>query len=116
MLASVLSASARERRAPPLLSFPPFKADNARASRPRPPLSVARIALVKPDKARGVENVVLNMAQRGQLSEQARPAGSRALRVVRSGSAVSAQVSDAQLLKLLEQVNEQTAPKASTVR
>lgn len=45
MLASVLKPEARER--------------------------LARIALVKPDKARGVENMLLAMAQRGQLGEQA---------------------------------------------
>ena len=33
---------------------------------------VARIALVKPDKARGVENMVLQMAQRGALTERVR--------------------------------------------
>ena len=32
--------------------------------------AVARIALVKPDKARGIENMVLQMAQRGQLTEK----------------------------------------------
>ena len=32
--------------------------------------AVARIALVKPDKAKGVENMVLQMAQRGQLNEK----------------------------------------------
>lgn len=36
------------------------------------PLAVARIALVKPEKARGVENMILNMAQRGQINEKAR--------------------------------------------
>lgn len=33
--------------------------------------AVARIALVKPDKARGVENLILQMAQRGQITEKA---------------------------------------------
>lgn len=32
--------------------------------------AVARIGLVKPDKAKGVENMVLQMAQRGQLNEK----------------------------------------------
>ena len=32
--------------------------------------AVARIALVKPDKARGVEDIVLRMAQRGQITEK----------------------------------------------
>ena len=32
--------------------------------------SVARIALVKPEKARGVENLILQMAQRGQITEK----------------------------------------------
>jgi DNA-binding TFAR19-related protein (PDSD5 family) len=35
-------------------------------------LAVSRIALVKPDKARAVENMILNMAQRGQLMERVR--------------------------------------------
>jgi len=46
---------------------------------------VSRIALVKPEKARGVENMLLALAQRGQLGEP---------------------VSDAQLLGMLEKVNE----------
>ena len=32
--------------------------------------AVARIALVKPEKARGVESMVLQMAQRGALTER----------------------------------------------
>lgn len=32
--------------------------------------AVARIALVKPEKARGVEDVLLNAAQRGQIVEK----------------------------------------------
>ena len=32
--------------------------------------AVNRIALVKPDKSKGVENMVLQMAQRGQLNEK----------------------------------------------
>lgn len=32
--------------------------------------AVARIGLVKPDKAKGVENMVLQMAQRGQITEK----------------------------------------------
>lgn len=32
--------------------------------------AVARIALVKPDKARGVENMILNAGKRGQLGEK----------------------------------------------
>ena len=34
--------------------------------------AVARIALVKPDKARGVENMILQAAQQGRISEKAR--------------------------------------------
>jgi hypothetical protein len=34
--------------------------------------AVSRIALVKPDKARGVENMIISMAQRGQISEPVR--------------------------------------------
>jgi hypothetical protein len=33
---------------------------------------VSRIALVKPEKARGVENMVIAMAQRGQITEPVR--------------------------------------------
>ena len=32
--------------------------------------AVARIGLVKPEKARGVENLILQMAQRGQVTEK----------------------------------------------
>mmetsp|Transcript_11364 Transcript_11364/g.19913 ORF Transcript_11364/g.19913 Transcript_11364/m.19913 type:complete len:131 (-) Transcript_11364:480-872(-) len=31
---------------------------------------LSRIALVKPEKARGIENLIISMAQRGQLSEK----------------------------------------------
>lgn len=48
---------------------------------------LARIALVKPDKARGVENLVLSMAQRGQIREK---------------------ISEERLIGLLEQINEKT--------
>lgn len=57
---------------------------------------LARIALVKPDKARGVENLLLQAAQRGQLGSQ--------------------QVTDAQLLGMLEKMSEGSAPKATTAR
>lgn len=33
---------------------------------------MARIALVKPDKARGVEQIILQAAQRGQIGEKVR--------------------------------------------
>lgn len=33
-------------------------------------LAVARIALVKPDKAKGVEDVILRGAQYGQITEK----------------------------------------------
>lgn len=48
---------------------------------------VARIALVKPDKARGVEDVILRAAQYGQITEK---------------------VSEEKLIQLLEQINTQT--------
>ncbi|KAK9811763.1 hypothetical protein WJX72_009653 [[Myrmecia] bisecta] len=51
---------------------------------------LARIALVKPEKARGVENILLQMAQRGQIVEK---------------------VSEERLISLLEQINEQQATK-----
>lgn len=51
---------------------------------------LARIGLVKAEKAKGVENIVLQMAQRGQLNEK---------------------VSESRLISLLEQVNEQSSSK-----
>ncbi|KAK8608097.1 hypothetical protein V6N13_023531 [Hibiscus sabdariffa] len=61
MLSQILSSEARER--------------------------VARIALVKPEKARGVEDVLLRAAQMGQIVEK---------------------VSEEKLISLLEQINTQT--------
>ncbi|XP_039800002.1 DNA-binding protein DDB_G0278111-like isoform X1 [Panicum virgatum] len=61
MLAQILSSEARER--------------------------LSRIALVKPDKARGVEDVLLRAAQTGGISEK---------------------VSEERLISLLEQINTQT--------
>ncbi|CAN6546168.1 unnamed protein product [Malus baccata var. baccata] len=48
---------------------------------------IARIALVKPEKARGVEDVILRAAQMGQIVEK---------------------VSEEKLISLLEQINNQT--------
>ncbi|CAL1400686.1 unnamed protein product [Linum trigynum] len=62
MLSQILSAQARER--------------------------IARIALVKPEKARGVEDVILRAAQMGQIVEK---------------------VSEERLISLLEQINTQTS-------
>ncbi|KAL4388478.1 hypothetical protein GQ457_09G003530 [Hibiscus cannabinus] len=61
MLSQILSSEARER--------------------------LARIALVKPDKARGVEDVLLRAAQTGQIVEK---------------------VSEERLISILEQINTQT--------
>ncbi|KAA8519555.1 hypothetical protein F0562_013821 [Nyssa sinensis] len=61
MLSQILSSEARER--------------------------LARIALVKPEKARGVEDVILRAAQMGQIVEK---------------------VSEERLITLLEQINNQT--------
>ncbi|XP_010243697.1 PREDICTED: DNA-binding protein DDB_G0278111 [Nelumbo nucifera] len=61
MLSQILSSEARER--------------------------LARIALVKPEKARGVEDVLLRAAQMGQIVEK---------------------VSEERLISLLEQINNQT--------
>ncbi|MCO5591105.1 hypothetical protein L7F22_045082 [Adiantum nelumboides] len=71
MLARVLSAEARER--------------------------LSRIALVKPEKARGVEDLLLRSAQMGQITEK---------------------VSEERLITLLEQINEQTqkAPRVTIQR
>ncbi|CAN1150281.1 Programmed cell death protein 5 [Linum perenne] len=62
MLSQIVSAEARER--------------------------IARIALVKPEKARGVEDVILRAAQMGQIVEK---------------------VSEERLISLLEQINTQTS-------
>ncbi|KAJ7947263.1 DNA-binding protein [Quillaja saponaria] len=62
MLSQILSSEARER--------------------------LARIALVKPEKARGVEDVILRAAQMGQVAEK---------------------VSEEKLISLLEQINNQTS-------
>ncbi|XP_021764132.1 DNA-binding protein DDB_G0278111-like [Chenopodium quinoa] len=62
MLAQIISSEARER--------------------------LSRIALVKPEKARGVEDVILRAAQMGQIVEK---------------------VSEEKLISLLEQINTQTA-------
>ncbi|XP_010538239.1 PREDICTED: DNA-binding protein DDB_G0278111 isoform X2 [Tarenaya hassleriana] len=51
---------------------------------------LARIALVKPDKARGVEDVLLRAAQTGQIVEK---------------------VSEERLISLLEQINSQTTKR-----
>ncbi|KAF8408963.1 hypothetical protein HHK36_005033 [Tetracentron sinense] len=48
---------------------------------------LARIALVKPEKAKGVEDVILRAAQMGQIAEK---------------------VSEERLISLLEQINNQT--------
>ncbi|PRQ29362.1 hypothetical protein RchiOBHm_Chr5g0013081 [Rosa chinensis] len=61
MLSQILSSEARER--------------------------LARIALVKPEKARGVEDVILRAAQMGQIAEK---------------------VTEERLISLLEQINNQT--------
>ncbi|XVE51557.1 hypothetical protein DITRI_Ditri02bG0051500 [Diplodiscus trichospermus] len=61
MLSQILSSEARER--------------------------LARIALVKPDKARGVEDYLLRAAQMGQIAEK---------------------VSEERLISILEQINTQT--------
>lgn len=49
---------------------------------------VARIALVKPEKAKGVEDIILRAAQMGQIVEK---------------------VSEQKLIELLEQINTQTS-------
>ncbi|KAG7669953.1 hypothetical protein KSW81_008095 [Nannochloris sp. 'desiccata'] len=51
---------------------------------------LARIALVKPDKARAIEDMIINAAKRGALGEK---------------------VSEDRLIDLLEQVNEKSAAK-----
>nr|KJB68846.1 hypothetical protein B456_011G041300 [Gossypium raimondii] len=69
MLSQILSSEARER--------------------------LARIALVKPEKARGVEDVLLRAAQTGQIAEK---------------------VSEERLISLLEQINTQTTKQTKVTR
>lgn len=94
MLAQVLQPQARERCEPPL-GFCMHSNVEEHSSRPIQTVSapcstawiqtacrldscgfivagcaVARIALVKPEKARGVESLILQMAQRGQITEK----------------------------------------------
>ena len=93
--------------------------------------AVARIGLVKPDKAKGVENMVLQMAQRGQITEKvwyhSVPQPFSVLQVCvlkedmlseQSGFSVQAQlkksclqISESRLIGLLEQVNEQSSTR-----
>lgn len=81
MLVSVLDPSARERRAlqrrrPPA---PPPSRAAARARSPTGRLTrccgsgrcaVSRIAIVKPDKARAIENQLIQMAQKGMIRQK----------------------------------------------
>ncbi|CAG8662303.1 3852_t:CDS:2, partial [Paraglomus brasilianum] len=55
---------------------------------------LARISMVKADKARGVEDLLLRMAQTGQLRGK---------------------VSESQLIDLLEQINQQAKPETRIV-
>lgn len=68
MLSQILSSDARER--------------------------LARIALVKPEKASGVEDVILRAAQMGQIAEK---------------------VSEERLITLLEQINNQTTKQTKVI-
>jgi DNA-binding TFAR19-related protein (PDSD5 family) len=74
-------------RAQRAVAFAPVRSLARHAPRSRTLLRapVSRIALVKPDKARGVENMLISMAQRGQISEPVRRKDAlRAARRVRS--------------------------------
>jgi programmed cell death protein 5 len=66
----------------------------ARVLTPEARERLARIALVKPDKARGVEDVILRGAQYGQITEK---------------------VSEERLISLLEQINEQTQKQTKVI-
>ena len=52
--------------------------------------AVARIALVKPEKARAIEDMIISASRRGGIGEK---------------------ISEERLIDLLEQVNERTAAK-----
>ncbi|KAJ8449984.1 hypothetical protein Cgig2_029346 [Carnegiea gigantea] len=88
MLSQILSSEARER-----LQFNGVVAllvanESLNENHVLSVVAVARIALVKPEKARGVEDVLLRAAQMGQIVEK---------------------VSEERLITLLEQINTQTA-------
>jgi DNA-binding TFAR19-related protein (PDSD5 family) len=72
MLQQILAPDARERSTPsPPLSCahgPGFVA--AALSNVGRQLAVSRISLVKPEKARQVENMLLGMAQKGQIRQK----------------------------------------------
>jgi programmed cell death protein 5 len=57
-------------------------------------VAVSRIGLVKPEKARAIEDMIIAAARRGALQEK---------------------VSEERLIELLEQVNEQAGPRKTTV-
>jgi DNA-binding TFAR19-related protein (PDSD5 family) len=86
MLVQLLHPAARERREHFLFTRAdsPPPSSRARPSRPPLPPAVARIAMVKPEKAKGVEDMVLAAARRGALGGK---------------------VTEAQLIDLLEQVS-----------
>jgi programmed cell death protein 5 len=100
--------------------------------------AVARIALVKPDKARGVENLAIQMAQRGQITENVsyifmpmpcldrRCPHDADLHAYNTGTQIAAaagsfsiallllQVSEEKLIGLLEQINTQASSRSQT--
>ncbi|KAL3687790.1 hypothetical protein R1sor_014099 [Riccia sorocarpa] len=67
----------------------------ARVLTPEARERLSRIALVKPEKARGVEDLILRSAQYGQITEK---------------------VSEDRLISLLEQINEESQKKTTTVK
>lgn len=82
---------------------------------------------MKPDKARGVENLVLQMAQRGQITEKVGtsscpPGGIAFARCCTLASALQViiafvlllQVSEEKLISLLEQINTQASSRSQT--
>ena len=72
MLSQILQPAARERSMLPAQLLQTLCRELAGLAEPRGVFTVARIALVKPDKAQAVENLVIQLAQRGQLSERVR--------------------------------------------
>ncbi|CAG8457966.1 5347_t:CDS:2 [Dentiscutata heterogama] len=69
--------------------------DNEARERHNPLLLVARISIVKAEKARAVEDLLIRMAQSGQLRGK---------------------VSESQLIDLLQQINQQQKPEKKIVR
>ena len=91
MLAAILLPEARERRT---YLFDFWKTRVTGMMSICIAIAVSRIGLVKPEKARAIEDMIIGAARRGALSEK---------------------VNESRLIELLEQVNEQSGQRKTTV-